>query len=87
MSTATFVTRQAAQPHLSQKPQPHKSPMQLAGRLLAQFEEDLRAGDNRRANLVNEALLELQQLMSADQARQVEREISDAWCRVCGWSF
>jgi len=87
MSTATFAPRQAAQPHQANPARPHKAPMQLAGRLLAQFEEDLKEGDSKRARLVNDALLELQKLMSPHEARLIEREIADAWRRACGWSF
>ena len=87
MSSVTFVPRQAAQPHQANSARPYKAPMQLTGRLLAQFEEDLKEGNSKRARLVNDALLELQKLMSPEQARLVEREIADAWRRACGWDF
>jgi len=87
MSSVAFVPRQAAQPHQNTQVRPYKAPMQLAGRLLAQFEEDLKEGDSKRARLVNDALLELQKLMSPHEARLIERGIADAWRRACGWDF
>ena len=87
MSTAASVSRQVASPSTSAPSEPHKAPLQLAGRLLAQFEDDLRAGDNLRARLVNTALLELQELLSPEQAFLIEQGISDAWRRACGWDF
>jgi len=57
------------------------------GRLLMQFEEDLRSGDNLRAQLVNTALMELRKLLPPDQARLIDRGIEDAWRRACGWQF
>lgn len=87
MSTVVSVHRQDLNAHTSPKSAPHKAPMALAGRLLRQFEQDLKAGDNQRAQLVNEVLLELQRLMSPTQAEKVDREIADAWRRACGWDF
>jgi len=87
MSSATFVPRQDIHTRHHHSAKPHKAPMQLAGRLLAQLEEDLKSGDQKRASLVNSALLELTRLMSADEVRLVERGIADAWRRACGWDF
>jgi len=87
MSSATFVPRQDVHARYHHSAKPHKAPMQLAGRLLSQLEEDLKSGDQKRASLVNSALLELTRLMSAEQVRMVERGIADAWRRACGWDF
>ncbi len=83
MTTAISAPRQAAQAHH----QPTSKPMRLAGRLLAQFEEDLSKGNNERARLVNTALLELQSLMTPQQARMVERQIGLAWRHAVGCCF
>ncbi len=69
------------------KPKPHTQPLELARRLLIQLEQDLRTGDQLRARLVNSALLELQTLLPAHEARLIDRGIDDAWRRACGWSF
>jgi len=87
MSSVAFVPRQETQAQIQHSTHPHKAPMQLAGRLLSQLEEDLKTGDQKRASLVNSALLELTRLMSAEQVRLVERGIADAWRRACGWDF
>lgn len=83
MSTALGVPCQA----IPSYPSPVANPAALAGRLLAQFEEDLRNGENKRAHLVNKALLELQEQLCPEKARLVERGIEDAWRRATGFSF
>ena len=87
MSTVAAVRRQESSSSKTSTSAPHKAPLGLAGRLLVQFEEDLRAGDNHRAQQVNVALLELQQLMTPAQVHIIEQGIADAWRRACGWDF
>ena len=87
MSTVVSVRRQEPSASKFPQPTPHKAPLALAGRLLIQFEDDLRAGDNQRAQQVNKALLELQKLMTPAQGHIIEQGIADAWRRSCGWDF
>jgi hypothetical protein len=87
MTSPTAIHCQSVQPKKSTKTQPHANPFQLAGRLLAQFEQDLKNGDNQRAHLVNKAILEVQELVTSQQAKMINRQIEQSWRRAVGFSF
>ena len=87
MTNAPALSSQAVPFQKPDFTKPPSDPMGLAGRLLAQFEEDLAHGDNQRAHLVNTAIMELIHFLEPRQVELVERQIEKVLWRVWGCCF